>query len=357
MSVGIKEMLHWLPEDDKTLLRLLKERKPCQEIARIMGRSPSSIYHQKHRLGQSDGRRPHPVYKDKAIIAKVMQLYTDNWPYKQIAEQTGLSKDMISNLIRKHATIQRRKYNLRAAKTYAPTLIEAVRHRFLDLKMTQKEIAKELGIASIKVRDICGSRGFRRSKKWTPEQIEIMIAIFDAGGSANEVVAKIGRTREAVYKRAYELELDKRFPHIVESRRKDAREYTLRRRLQAIVTSSRRNSIYRGFDHTIDVDCLQRIYNAQQGKCFYTGLPLSPHGSNPNTVSIDRMDSTKSYVPDNVVLCIWHVNAMKQALPIERFEYLCGMIVNHRKVKVEAPKMLPDCPEHPLPTAPDPQPV
>jgi hypothetical protein len=62
--------------------------------------------------------------------------------------------------------------------------------------------------------------------------------------------------------------------------------------------------------------------------CYYTGIPLTTDANQYNTVSLDRMDSTKGYVKGNVALCCEIVNRMKQELSCDDFVSYCKRVVD-----------------------------
>ena len=63
--------------------------------------------------------------------------------------------------------------------------------------------------------------------------------------------------------------------------------------------------------------------------CHYTGKELVLESNRPNTVSLDRIDSSKGYTPTNVVYCCAFVNLMKHTLSYENFLSVCKMIAKH----------------------------
>lgn len=81
--------------------------------------------------------------------------------------------------------------------------------------------------------------------------------------------------------------------------------------------------------HTLTIQELINLYNNQNGKCFYTGrqLELALSKDNKNALSIDRMNSSKGYTIDNVVLCCSIVNVMKMDSSLEDFRNICQEIV------------------------------
>lgn len=100
---------------------------------------------------------------------------------------------------------------------------------------------------------------------------------------------------------------------------------TLRLILSEIKRTPSRN--FRGVD--IDLDFLVDLLKKQEGKCAITGIEMTYikglrkyHYSN---VSIDRIDSSKGYMKDNVQLvCCW-ANMAKSNLTPERFKEMIGL--------------------------------
>lgn len=72
-------------------------------------------------------------------------------------------------------------------------------------------------------------------------------------------------------------------------------------------------------DVTINMNYLEGIYDAQQGLCKYSRLPLSVESNLSNTISLDRIDSSKDYVIGNVQLVCSAVNRMKQEFSEKNF--------------------------------------
>ena len=53
------------------------------------------------------------------------------------------------------------------------------------------------------------------------------------------------------------------------------------------------------------------IYNKQERKCFYSGLPFVIEKNHPMSISIDRIDNNKGYTIDNIALCLVSINQGK----------------------------------------------
>ena len=65
--------------------------------------------------------------------------------------------------------------------------------------------------------------------------------------------------------------------------------------------------------------------------CHYTGNELVLESNNLNTISLDRLDSSKGYTPNNVVFCCSFVNLMKHELSYDDFIGCCKLIANRHK--------------------------
>lgn len=81
-------------------------------------------------------------------------------------------------------------------------------------------------------------------------------------------------------------------------------------------TANRRSSKF-AEDCNLDVEFI--VEKLKNGKCEVTGIPFeyeNKYGTskNPLAPSIDRIDSNKGYVKDNVRLVIWQFNLMKGEL-------------------------------------------
>lgn len=63
--------------------------------------------------------------------------------------------------------------------------------------------------------------------------------------------------------------------------------------------------------------------------CYYSGLALSMEIGQLNTLSIDRIDSSKPYTEDNIVPCCSVINMMKGELSKSDFLTMCEQINAH----------------------------
>jgi hypothetical protein len=66
---------------------------------------------------------------------------------------------------------------------------------------------------------------------------------------------------------------------------------------------------------------ISSMFERQQGRCYWFNVPLVPthEHKHPQKPSIDRLDVTKGYTPDNVVLCCYTANIGRNTSSVETF--------------------------------------
>ena len=87
----------------------------------------------------------------------------------------------------------------------------------------------------------------------------------------------------------------------------------------------------------LTIEYLYELLLKQNKKCALTGLDIdlteSRNISNVNfelmTASIDRIDSSKGYEPNNIQWVHKNINRMKWTFPQNQFIEMCKLIVNH----------------------------
>lgn len=86
------------------------------------------------------------------------------------------------------------------------------------------------------------------------------------------------------------------------------------------------------FDTELDFDVtyLQELWEKQQGLCALSKIPMTfivRKGRIPTNVSIDRIDSTKGYLKENIQLVCMAVNQMKSDLSYTELYKFCKQII------------------------------
>lgn len=84
----------------------------------------------------------------------------------------------------------------------------------------------------------------------------------------------------------------------------------------------------RKIDFNLTIEQIWYLYEKQNGKCALSGIKIDfgKQAKLPNTASLDRIDSLKPYIIDNVQWLHKDVNKMKMNLDQDRFIHLCKLI-------------------------------
>jgi hypothetical protein len=103
--------------------------------------------------------------------------------------------------------------------------------------------------------------------------------------------------------------------------------YYINMRLKHIKGNSKKKNIVVDIDESYLLD----LWNSQQGKCYYSNLPmkdeikLEGHAA-WDAPSVDRLEPTKGYVIGNVVWCLNSINSFKSNLDEASFKKLVKSI-------------------------------
>jgi hypothetical protein len=118
--------------------------------------------------------------------------------------------------------------------------------------------------------------------------------------------------------------------------RNRVKEYTLEQHIAEMITTSKNSAKKRGYrgrtnceTHTITVNDILKLKAQQKNKCVYSGIELVWERNNDKKASIDRIDSTKGYTPDNIQLVTKTVNQAKNDLTHVQFVTLIKAIYNN----------------------------
>lgn len=95
----------------------------------------------------------------------------------------------------------------------------------------------------------------------------------------------------------------------------------------------------RGIDVQVSFHDIIAIWEEQQGRCAISNLPMSwAKGNNKglarwDSVSIDRIDSTLGYIPGNLRLILFCINAFRGSASDEQMHRVVDAILKHRVIK------------------------
>lgn len=109
------------------------------------------------------------------------------------------------------------------------------------------------------------------------------------------------------------------------------------------ITRLRSNAKKRNKEFNLTWQDLRNKYNDQKGKCFYTSRTLQLTYSTkerkvcpPDQLSVDRLDSNKGYVIDNIVLCCYAINNFKGDSMVREFlDYINFLVKRPLNVKIK----------------------
>lgn len=86
----------------------------------------------------------------------------------------------------------------------------------------------------------------------------------------------------------------------------------------------------KGMEVTITIDSLNNLFIKQNGCCYYSGIPMEMNKASNYSMSIDRLDNSKWYTDDNVVLAASIVNTMKSTLSCVEFMTIIKAIATNQ---------------------------
>jgi hypothetical protein len=98
-------------------------------------------------------------------------------------------------------------------------------------------------------------------------------------------------------------------------------------RLQMLINASKQRAKNKNREHNITVEDIKTIYPLD-GCCPIFGMKLefNSAGFRENSPSIDRIDSTKGYTPDNIQIISWKANRIKGYASTQELEMLLAYL-------------------------------
>ncbi len=94
---------------------------------------------------------------------------------------------------------------------------------------------------------------------------------------------------------------------------------------KALLRSSRKRAYKLGLEHTLTLDDIVIPAN-----CPVLGIPLSmgdkvSHSGSP---SLDRIDNTKGYIPENIIVISWRANMLKKDATLDELKSIAQFYSN-----------------------------
>ena len=140
------------------------------------------------------------------------------------------------------------------------------------------------------------------------------------------------------YRKQYKDNKEKRCKQCITiDHRKRVKNYTIEQFTNEMILSTQANARKRARNgrkecgiNTITVDDVLTLKSQQNNICIYSGRTLVWERNHPDKASIDRIDSSKGYTPDNIQLVTHLVNQAKSNLYHDEFMHLISDIYLHQ---------------------------
>lgn len=104
---------------------------------------------------------------------------------------------------------------------------------------------------------------------------------------------------------------------------------TFEGRVTTFLRTCKTSSEKRGNEFDLDREFLLSLWNNQKGRCYYTNLVMDTQPANPQSVSIERLDSSIGYTKNNTVLVCNYINKMKTDLTMQDFIFFCKAVAKN----------------------------
>ena len=104
---------------------------------------------------------------------------------------------------------------------------------------------------------------------------------------------------------------------------------------KTIFNRIKRNAKVRKIPFFITEDFVVELFHKQNGKCALSGLDLNfgESTTDETTASLDRINSHKSYDPENVQWVHKDINLMKMDFDEKYFIFLCARVADKNNIK------------------------
>jgi|TARA_R110000868_G_scaffold190741_1_gene434580 hypothetical protein len=98
---------------------------------------------------------------------------------------------------------------------------------------------------------------------------------------------------------------------------------TIEGRARIFLRNAKNGATKRQHVFALVVSDIVECWSLQKGVCAYSGRGMTLEAGHLNTVSIERIDSGKGYIPSNTILVCQAINRMKSDFEFDDFYALC----------------------------------
>lgn len=317
-----KESL-WKSEDIEKLRFLNEKGYTPKQISKELGRTINSVVHKRYEIGLHPPYYVQRPYSDNEF-KKIIELLNSGHTQNQIAKIIGRTYLSVKQVIFKI------KHGFNPINEWKNEEIEKLKNYVLSKKPFRhlvKELNKPRRIIIKKIEEL----GLKCKIKstWARQEMESILLLLNKGHSIYEISLALNRGPYSIIDKIKKIGLRNKYPQIKEflfSRKNISLEKIFEKCLGRVKNRAKN----KGWEFQLTVDYLVKLWQDQDGKCYYTGLDLTIRKKQRNTYSIDRIDSNKGYIDGNVCFCCASVNRMKMDKSLPEFLFLCNKITNYQ---------------------------
>lgn len=88
---------------------------------------------------------------------------------------------------------------------------------------------------------------------------------------------------------------------------------------------------------TINPGWIVQQWDKQGGRCYYSNVAMELRSS-PYLVTVERLDVSKGYTPENCVLAALCINMMRGSVPIPEFKWWCQRVAENPLLESAEPE-------------------
>jgi hypothetical protein len=101
---------------------------------------------------------------------------------------------------------------------------------------------------------------------------------------------------------------------------------TIEGRAKIFLRNAKNSAKKRNQEFALEINDIVKFWHAQKQTCAYSGIEMTLEAGQMNTVSIERIDSTKGYTKENTILVCQAINRMKSDFSYEDFYFFCKSV-------------------------------
>lgn len=316
----------WTETEDKILKKLIEDKLTKRLISQKMGYSPSQILKKVKELNLSPYRTP---FKKKEIWTQkleeeILKLKKGGNSIEDISKLLKIEYHWVFDFLRKKEIILNEKEDF-----WTEPRKERLKGLF-ERKMPIYDIAIKFKKEKQYIIDQLNEMGMLNLKR---NIVEENIKLKESGSKKCFLCKEIKTINENFYIKnggspssackTCSLLLSKK-------RNEEFHKGNLKLYLSKKASEAKRRAKKYKWNFDIDSEFLLQVFSNQNGLCFYTKEEMKEVPGYENSVSLDRIDSKKGYTKDNVVLCSYKVNLLKNDLPLDKLFNFCEKILENK---------------------------